>query len=149
GKIALRLVQNGHITLNNVEVSDEQRLPNITSFKDVSKILYTTRADVTHITSVTHAGSLKYALQYAKDRQQFGRSITKFQLIHEKLTRMEANTVTCLNLSQRLATLQDDGEFAEVPTSVAKMQNARLLRETTALGREICSGNEITAEYKV
>src|SRR5699024_3674897 len=68
GKIALRLVQNGHITLNNVEVSDEQRLPNITSFKDVSKILYTTRADVTHITSGTHAGSLKYALQYAKDR---------------------------------------------------------------------------------
>lgn len=149
GKIALRLVQNGHITLNNVEVSDEQRLPNITSFKDVSKILYTTRADVTHITSGTHAGSLKYALQYAKDRQQFGRSITKFQLIQEKLARMEANTVTGLGLSDRLATLQAAGEFAEVPASVAKMQNARLLRETTALGREICGGNGITAEYKV
>ena len=149
GKIALRLVQNGHITLNNVEVSDEQRLPNITSFKDVSKILYTTRADVTHITSGTHAGSLKYALQYAKDRQQFGRSITKFQLIQEKLARMEANTVTGLGLSHRLATLQAAGEFAEVPASVAKMQNARLLRETTALGREICGGNGITAEYKV
>lgn len=149
GKIALRLVQNGHITLDHVKVKDEYRLPNITSFKDVSRILYTTRADVSHITSGTHAGSLKYALQYAKEREQFGRSITKFQLIQEKLARMEANTVTGIGLSYRLATLQAAGEFAEVPASLAKMQNARLLRETTALGREICGGNGITVEHKV
>lgn len=149
GKIALRLVQNGHITLDHVKVKDEYRLPNITSFKDVSRILYTTRADVTHITSGTHAGSLKYALEYAKEREQFGRSITKFQLIQEKLARMEANTVTGIGLSYRLATLQAAGEFAEVPASLAKMQNARLLRETTALGREICGGNGITVEHKV
>src|SRR5699024_2133672 len=31
GKIALRLVQNGHITLDHVTVKDEYRLPNITS----------------------------------------------------------------------------------------------------------------------
>lgn len=149
GKIALRLVQNGHIYLKDVEVSDQQRLPNIKSFKDVSKILYTTRADVTHITSGTHAGSLSSALNYAKKREQFGRSITKFQLVQEKLARMEANTVTGLGLSYRLASLQSKGEFAEVPASLAKMQNARLLRETTALGREVCGGNGITVEHQV
>lgn len=149
GKIALRLVQNGHIHLNDVEVSDEQRLPNITSFKDVSKILYTTRADVSHVASGTHAGSLKSALKYAKQRDQFGRPITKFQLVQEKLARMEANTVTGLGLSHRLATLQTRGEFAEVPASVAKMQNARLLRETAALGREVCGGNGIVVEHEV
>lgn len=149
GKIALRLVQNGHITLDNVKVSDKQRLPNIHSFKDVSKILYTTRADVTHIASGTHAGSLKSALDYATHRDQFGRPITKFQLIQEKLARMEANTVSGLGLSYRLATLQAAGEFAEVPASIAKMQNARLLRETVALGREIVGGNGITVATKV
>ena len=149
GKIALRLVQNGHIYLKDVEVDDAQRLPNITSFHDVSKILYTTRADVSHITSGTHAGSLKSALNYTKEREQFGRSITKFQLVQEKLARMHANTVTGLGLSDRLARLQSRGEFAEVPASLAKMQNARLLRETTALGREVCGGNGITAEHNV
>lgn len=149
GKIALRLVQNGHITLDNVEVSDDTRLVNITSFKDVSKILYTTRGDVTHIASGTHAGALKAALEYADSRDQFGRSITQFQLIQEKLARMEGNVVTGLGLSYRLATLQEDGEFAEVPASVAKMQNARLLRETVALAREIAGGNGITVEHKV
>lgn len=149
GKIALRLVQNGHITLDNVKVGEDLRLPNITSFKDVSKILYTTRADVTHLASGTHAGSLKSALEYAQEREQFGRSITKFQLIQEKLARMEANTITGLGLSHRLAILQDQGKFAEVPASIAKMQNARLLRETAALGREIVGGNGITAEHKV
>lgn len=149
GKIALRLVQNGHITLENVTVSDETRLPNITSFKDVSKILYTTRGDVTHIASGTHAGALKSALEYADSREQFGRSITQFQLIQEKLARMEGNVVTALGLSYRLATLQAAGEFAEVPASIAKMQTARLLRETAALAREIAGGNGITVEHKV
>lgn len=149
GKIALRLVQNGHIYLKDVKVSEDQRLPNISSFKDVSKILYTTRADVTHITSGTHAGSLKSTLNYTKAREQFGRPITRFQLIQEKLARMEANTVTGLGLSHRLATLQERGEFAEVPASLAKMQNARLLRETVALGREVCGGNGISVEHQV
>lgn len=149
GKIALRLVQNGHITLDNVRVSDAQRLPNITSFKDVSKILYTTRGDVTHIASGTHAGSLKAALEYTQEREQFGRPISQFQLIQEKLARMEGNTVVGLGLSHRIASLQSEGEFAEVPASVAKMQNARMLRETVSLGREICGGNGITVNAKV
>ena len=62
---------------------------------------------------------------------------------------MEGNVVTGLGLSYRLATLQEDGEFDEVPASVAKMQNARLLRETVALAREIAGGNGITVEHKV
>ncbi|MEY8370303.1 acyl-CoA dehydrogenase family protein [Aerococcaceae bacterium 50-4] len=149
GKIALRLVQNGHITLKDVRVSEAFRLPNITSFKDVSRILYSTRADVSHITAGGHAGALRAALKYTGSRTQFGKKVSQFQITQEKLARMQANASTGLALSYRLAELQTNQQYAEVPASIAKMQNARLLRETVALGREICGGNGITVDTEV
>ena len=62
---------------------------------------------------------------------------------------MQANAATGLSLSYRLAELQTEGKYAEVPASIAKMQNARLLRETVALGREVCGGNGITVDTEV
>lgn len=37
-KIGLRMVQNGDIILNKVFVPDEDRLPGINSFQDISKV---------------------------------------------------------------------------------------------------------------
>jgi hypothetical protein len=37
-KIGLRMVQNGDIVLNKVFVPDEDRLPGINSFQDISKV---------------------------------------------------------------------------------------------------------------
>lgn len=37
-KIGLRMVQNGDITMNDVFVPDEDRLPGINSFKDTNKV---------------------------------------------------------------------------------------------------------------
>ncbi|KAF3300031.1 glutaryl-CoA dehydrogenase [Carnobacterium sp. PL12RED10] len=149
GKIALRLVQNGHIHLKNVQVAEAFRLPKIQSFRDVSRILYATRADVSHITAGGHAGALRAALKYTGQREQFGKKVSQFQITQEKLARMQANAATGLSLSYRLAELQTEGKYAEVPASIAKMQNARLLRETVALGREICGGNGITVDTEV
>jgi acyl-CoA oxidase len=41
-KIGLRMVQNGDIVFNKVFVPEEDRLPGITSFKDISKVLLMT-----------------------------------------------------------------------------------------------------------
>src|SRR5699024_1038125 len=43
-KVALRIIPNTNIRLNNVTVKEEDRLQNINSFKDIAKILYSTRA---------------------------------------------------------------------------------------------------------
>lgn len=149
GKIALRLVQNGHIKLNNVEVDDSVRLVNINGFKDVAKILYTTRADVAYLAAGLHAGALANTLKYVNQRVQFGKTISEFQLVQEKLARMQANAVTSLALSHRLAMLQEQGRYEEVQSSLAKMNNAYRLRETVALGRELLGGNGIIVEHDV
>lgn len=62
---------------------------------------------------------------------------------------MEANVVATLAYSAQLANLQEQGEFLEENSALAKMHNALRMRETVALGREVCGGNGITLETDV
>lgn len=150
GKVSLRLVNNGHITLKNVEVEDDRRLVNINGFKDVNKVLQRTRADVSHIATGIQAGALDAALKYVKEREQFGRKVASFQIIQEKLARMAANLTASLAMSVQLAKQQDEnGIFNSEQSALVKMHNSLRMRETVALGREICGGNGITLDTDV
>lgn len=148
-KNSLRMVNNGHIYLKDVEVLEADRLPKINSFKDVAKILYATRALVGSLATGLAAGSYEAALKYTSNRTQFGKKLTEFQLIQEKLTRMQANVTANLGMIHQLAVLQSEGKYDEVRSSVAKLQTSLLSRQTVALGREVCGGNGIVLDYDV
>ena len=62
---------------------------------------------------------------------------------------MQANSVATLGYSVRLAELQEQGRFIEENSALAKMHNALRMRETVALGREVCGGNGITLDTDV
>lgn len=150
GKVSLRLVNNGHITLKDVVVADDRRLPNINGFKDVNKILQRTRADVAHIATGIAAGALDAALVYVKEREQFNRKVASFQIIQEKLARMAANVTASLALSVQLAKQQDEhGIYSSEQSALVKMHNSLRMRETVALAREIVGGNGITLDTDV
>ncbi|EGQ2841206.1 acyl-CoA dehydrogenase family protein [Staphylococcus pseudintermedius] len=144
-KIALRIVPNAEIRLNHVKVKEADRLQNITSFKDIAKILYSTRAGVAYMATGALAGTLRATLSYVKQRQQFGKSISQYQLIQEKLAMIQGNLTHAMAMSAQLARMQENGEYDEVATSTAKMMNALRLRESVAMGRGITGGNGILA----
>ncbi|WP_330986426.1 acyl-CoA dehydrogenase family protein [Staphylococcus pseudintermedius] len=144
-KIALRIVPNAEIRLNHVKVKEADRLQNITSFKDIAKILYSTRAGVAYMATGALAGTLRATLSYVKERQQFGKSISQYQLIQEKLAMIQGNLTHAMAMSAQLARMQENGEYDEVATSTAKMMNALRLRESVAMGRGITGGNGILA----
>ncbi|EJG1247978.1 acyl-CoA dehydrogenase family protein [Staphylococcus pseudintermedius] len=144
-KIALRIVPNAEIRLNHVKVKEADRLQNITSFKDIAKILYSTRAGVAYMATGALAGTLRATLGYVKERQQFGKSISQYQLIQEKLAMIQGNLTHAMAMSAQLARMQENGEYDEVATSTAKMMNALRLRESVAMGRGITGGNGILA----
>lgn len=148
-KISLRPVQNGHITMNDVVVPEADRLDNINGFGNVADILIHTRADVAHIAAGVTGGAYVAALKYVKERQQFGRSTSEFQIIQEKLARMQANVVASIAYSVRLAELLEEGKYEMVNSSLAKMHNSLRMRETVALAREVAGGNGITLESDV
>lgn len=148
-KIALRLVQNGHITLTNVKVDDDRRLVNINSFKDVSEILKRTRAEISYLATGIAAGAFEAALEHTKNRIQFGVPTASFQLVQEKLARMAANVNAAIAYSVALAQQQEAGNYREEVSALAKMHNSLVMRETVALAREVVGGNGITLETGV
>lgn len=148
-KIALRIVPNANIQLKDVEVKEENRLENINSFKDIAKVLYSTRAGVAFMATGAMAGALEATLKYVDEREQFGKSIGSYQLVQEKLSMMQSNLTNAMALSAQIARLQEEGDYNEIVTSIGKMSNALRLRETVAMGRGITGGNGILVEYDI
>jgi len=147
GKIALRPMQNALITLKGVHAAEASRLQNVNGWRDVARILRAMRSDVAWIAAGLQAGALDAAVRYTRERHQFDRPIGGFQLVQEKLARMLGNTVASLALVAQLSARQDQGELADENSALAKMQTARLARETVALGRELLGGNGILLEH--
>jgi glutaryl-CoA dehydrogenase len=144
GKTSLRMMQNAHITLDNVRVPEAMRLHNVNSFKDVAAMLRAMRSDVAWIATGIQAGAFEAALAYVKERQQFGRSLGSYQLVQEKLARMLGNITASLSLVVRLTEQQAWGIYRDQDSALAKMQTSLMMRETVALAREVVGGNGIT-----
>lgn len=146
GKISLRPMQNALIHLDDVRVTEDERLQSVNSWQDVARILGSMRADVAWISAGLQSGALEAAVRYTRSREQFGRPVAGFQLVQEKLARMLGNTVASLAMAVQLSARQDAGAANDENAALAKMQTARMARETVALGREILGGNGILLE---
>src|SRR5258708_21380182 len=80
-KIALKVVQNGLITMENCPVPEENRLQEHTSFRDTARVLKMTRYLVAWEATGCTMGSYENALKYCQERLQFGKPIRSFQLL--------------------------------------------------------------------
>ena len=146
-KISLRMLINAHIKLKNCRVPVANKLADAQSFKDTARVLRATRFGVAW-EAIGHAvAAYDLALAYAKERQQFGRSIAQFQMIQDKLVRMLAEVETLKLMGWRLSKLADAGKLTEGQSSLAKVHCCRRAREVVALGRELMGGNGILLEH--
>jgi glutaryl-CoA dehydrogenase len=143
GKMSLRMVQNSDISLDNVEVTEEFRLARINSFADVADLLRSMRSGVAWFAAGVQAGAYEAALKYAADREQFGRPISGFQMVQDKLVSMLGNTIAALGMVVRLSQQQDEGVYRDQDSAMAKAWTCSRMRETVAWAREIAGGNGI------
>jgi glutaryl-CoA dehydrogenase len=148
-KIALRIVQNGLITLDDVCVAESDRLQRANSFKDTAAVLRMTRAGVAWMAVGCALGAYENALAYARTRQQFGRPIGGFQLVQDLLVRMLGNVTSAFGLCVRLSQLQDEGLAEDRHSSLAKAFCTVRMRETVGWARELLGGNGILLEHNV
>jgi glutaryl-CoA dehydrogenase len=148
-KIALRIVQNGLITMDNVRVAESERLQRANSFKDTAAVLRMTRAGVAWMAVGCALGAYENALAYACTRHQFGRPIGAFQLVQDLLVRMLGNVTAAYGLCVRLSQLQDEGVAEDRHSSLAKAFCTVRMRETVGWARELLGGNGILLEHNV
>ncbi len=145
-KAALRTVHNADITLREVQVPDELRLPRITSFADLNRAFRTLRPEIAWSSAGMQLAAYEAALGYAQRREQFGRPIASFQLVQDKLVRIVENIAQTLALAVRTTThpVADD-----VTPSLIKLVAGNRLRESAALARETVGGNGLLLENDV
>jgi hypothetical protein len=93
---------------------------------------------------------LELSLQYARERVQFGRPIGEFQLIQDKLARMEVARLNLQNLVFRQIEMAEAGTgpgLAEA--SAMKLYAARAAVEVSLEAVQVFGGNGYMAEYHV
>ncbi|WP_140938718.1 acyl-CoA dehydrogenase family protein [Sphingobacterium lumbrici] len=149
GKMALRIVQNGLITLTDCLVPESDRLPHANSFKDTAKVLQMTRAGVAWMAVGCARGAYENALEYTLKRKQFGKPIASFQLIQNHLVEMLSNLTAMQTLVFRLSELQDEEKLRDEHASLAKVFCTLRTRDIVSRAREVMGGNGILLEYNV
>ena len=148
-KMALRVVQNGLITLKDCWVPESDRLQNANTFKDCAKVLRMTRTGVAWFAVGCAMGAYEHALRYALERKQFGKPIGGFQLVQDLLVRMLGNVTACQAMMLRLAQLQEQGTMEDEHASLAKAFTTVKCRETVGYARELLGGNGILLENHI
>src|SRR5215475_14191092 len=149
-KIALKVVQNGQITMKDCRVPEANRLASgAQSFRDAARVLRGTRYLVAWETTGCQMGAYENALKYAQERLQFGKPIGSFQLIQDLLAKMLGNITACQCMVVRTAQLADQGKLTDQQAALSKAFTSAKARETVSWARELLGGNGILADYNV
>ena len=146
-KLSLRASITGEISLRNVRVPAENRLPGVEGMKGPLSCLTQARYGIAWGAVGAARDCFEAAREYATDREQFGKPIGGFQLQQEKLAEMATQITLAQLLAHRLADLKEAGEMRPQHVSMAKRNNVRTARDQSRIAREMLGGNGITADY--
>ncbi len=93
---------------------------------------------------------LQLSVQYAKDRVQFGKPIGEFQLIQDKLARMEVARMNVQNLVFRTMEMAAAGRTMSLAeASAMKLYSARAATEVALEAVQLFGGNGYMSEFRV
>ncbi|ELZ57916.1 MULTISPECIES: acyl-CoA dehydrogenase family protein [unclassified Haloferax] len=147
GKLSMRASVTGEIGLDDVRVPEEDVLPGVEGMKGPLSCLTQARFGIAWGVVGAARDAFEDARQYAKDRDQFGGPIARFQLQQGKLAEMATQLTNAQLMAHRLADLKERGDLRHQQVSMAKRHNVRVAREVTRTAREMLGGNGITTDY--
>nr|WP_205812370.1 MULTISPECIES: acyl-CoA dehydrogenase family protein [Micrococcus] len=149
GKGALRAIHQAEITLTDVRVGDDARLPDVATFKDAARVLVATRVNVGW-SALGHATAMfEAALAYARQREQFGKPLGAHQMVQERLAQMLDEVTAMQTRCVAVARLQAAGRLRDEQASLLKYACTRGARRVAQIARDMLGGNGILLEHRV
>jgi glutaryl-CoA dehydrogenase len=149
GKFSLRASVTGEIVLSNVEIPEENLLPNVKGLGGPFGCLNKARFGI----SWGAMGAAEYcwhaARTYTLDRNQFGRPLAANQLIQKKLADMQTEITLGLQGALRIGRMMDDDECPVENISLMKRNNCGKALDIARMSRDMHGGNGISDEYHV
>ena len=148
-KLSLRASVTSELVLDGVRLPSDAVLPNVKGLKGPLSCLNEARFGILFGAIGAGRASYESALEYAKERVQFSRSIASYQLTQRKLVEMMVKVNQGMLLSLHLGRKHDDGTLTSEMISFGKMQNVRSALEVAREARSVLGANGITLEYPV
>lgn len=149
-KMGIRASHTGDVILEDVRVPLDHLLgeENMAYFGALKMLEYSRPAVAAAAVGVARA-AYEYALDYAKQRVQFGRPIIKNQAISFMLADMKTKIDAARLLTWRAAELADLGESCVVEGSMAKAFAAEVAMEVTTNAVQILGGYGYMRDHPV
>jgi glutaryl-CoA dehydrogenase len=137
------------LVFDNVKVPKENILPNVKGLKGPLGCLTKARYGIAWGAIGAAMDCYDIALNYAKERVQFGRPIAGFQLQQKKLAEMVTEITKAQLLNWRLGVLMSAGKVTPQQVSMAKRNACEVATNIARDARQMLGGMGITGEYPI
>ncbi|WP_106497517.1 acyl-CoA dehydrogenase [Lentibacillus sp. Marseille-P4043] len=149
-KLGVRGSDTAEIVLDNVRVPKENLLGDPQKgFKQFLHTLDGGRISIGALGLGIAQASLEKALEYAKERKQFGKSISNFQAIQFKLADMAMEVELARNMVHKAAWLKDQGKPFTKEAAYAKLYATETAFRSANQAVQILGGYGYMREYEV
>ncbi|NXX46585.1 GCDH protein, partial [Tricholaema leucomelas] len=149
GKFSLRASATGMIVMDDVEVPEENLLPNAEGLAGPFGCLNQARYGIAWGALGAAEACLETARQYVLDRNQFGGPLARNQLVQKKLADMMTEIALGLQACLRLGRLKDEGRATPEAVSMLKRNSCGKALGIAREARDMLGGNGICDEYHV
>ncbi|XP_071800381.1 glutaryl-CoA dehydrogenase, mitochondrial-like [Asterias amurensis] len=149
GKFSLRASTTGQIVMEDVEVPEENMLPNAKGLGGPFGCLNNARYGIAWGTLGAAEFCLDAARQYTLDRVQFGSPLAKNQLMQKKMADMLTEISLGLQSCIQVGRMKDENKVAPEMISLIKRNSCGKSLDIARLARDMLGGNGICDEYHV
>lgn len=148
-KLSLRASITGEIVMENVEVPEENLLPNTQGLGGPFGCLNRARYGIAWGSMGAAEACFTAARSYTLERKQFNRPLAATQLVQMKLANMATEISLGLQAALRVGRRLDAGELVPETISMIKRNNCGKALEMARIARDMHGGNGISAEFPV
>ncbi len=149
-KLGMRASETAEMIFDNVKVPKSHVLGNVgEGFIQAMKILDGGRISIAALSIGIAKGAYKAALQYAQEREQFGKPIARFQAIAFKLADMATKIEASELLTRQAADLKMANKKMTKESAMAKYFASETAVEVSTDAVQIFGGYGYTKEYPV
>ncbi len=148
-KMSLRASITSELVLDEVRLPHDAVFPDVRGLKGPLSCLNEARYGILWGAMGAARSSFRAALEYAGQREQFGRPISGFQLTQNKLAGMAVDLTTGTLLALHLGRRKDLVGLRPEQVSMGKLNNVNKALEICRTARTILGANGISLEYPV
>jgi alkylation response protein AidB-like acyl-CoA dehydrogenase len=149
-KLGMRASDTSEVVLQDCRVPADALLGEEgQGFKQAMKVLDGGRISIAALAVGTAAGACAHAVEYAREREQFGRPIGAFQGVQFLIADMATEVEAARMLTHRASWMKDNGHSTTLESSMAKLYASEVAVRVTNNAVQVFGGYGYVKDYPV